>query len=88
MLLIAVTRRYWRRRIKYSYGHPASFNPAVITNEEAQMIYVNMNNGTGSSQAAEQGSTLIGTKIHKNTHKDMWPHVHLSRKMQSIVGLR
>ena len=36
----------------YSYGHPGSFNPAVITNKEAHMIYGNMNNETGSSQAA------------------------------------
>ena len=36
----------------YSYGHPGSFNPAVITNKEAHMIYGNMNNETWSSQAA------------------------------------
>ena len=30
----------------YSYGHPGSFNPAVITNNG------NINNETGSSQAA------------------------------------
>ena len=35
-----------------SYGHPGSFNPAVITNKEAYMIYENMNNETGPSQAA------------------------------------
>ena len=32
----------------YSYGHPGLFNPAVITNKEAHMIYGNMNNDTGS----------------------------------------
>ena len=36
----------------YRYGHPESFNPAVITNKEVHMIYRNMNNETGSSQAA------------------------------------
>ena len=35
----------------YSYGHPGSFNPAVITNKEAHMIYGNMNKEAGSSQA-------------------------------------
>lgn len=35
----------------YSYGHPGSFNPAVITNKEAHMIYSNMNKEAGSSQA-------------------------------------
>ena len=36
----------------YSYGHPGPFNPAVITNKEAHMIYRNMENETGSSQVA------------------------------------
>ena len=31
--------KYLKRRISYSYGHPGSFNPAVITNKEAHMIY-------------------------------------------------
>ena len=36
----------------YSYSHPGSFNPAVITNKEVHMIYENMGNETGSSQTA------------------------------------
>ena len=36
----------------YSYGHPGSFNPAVVGKKEAYMIYGNMNNETGSSQSA------------------------------------
>jgi len=43
--------KYLKRRIKYSYGHPGSFNPAVITNKEAHMIYGNLNKEPGSSQA-------------------------------------
>ena len=43
--------KYLKRRIKYSYGHPGSFNPAVITSKEAYMIYGNMNKETGTSQA-------------------------------------
>ena len=35
----------------YGYGQPGSFNLAVITNKEAHMVYGNMNNETGSSQA-------------------------------------
>ena len=34
----------------YSYGHPGSFNPAVIGNKEA--YNGNMINETGSSQSA------------------------------------
>ena len=33
----------------YSYGHPGSFNPAVITNKEAHMIHGNVNKEAGSS---------------------------------------
>ena len=27
--------KYLKRRIKYSYGHPGSFNPAVITKKRS-----------------------------------------------------
>ena len=43
--------KYLKRRIRYSYGHPGSFNPAVITNKEAHMIYGNTDKETGTSQA-------------------------------------
>ena len=36
-------RKYLKRRIMYSYCHPGSFNPAVIGNKEARMIYGDMN---------------------------------------------
>ena len=36
----------------YSYGHPGSFNPSVITNKEVYLTYGNMNNEIGTSQAA------------------------------------
>ena len=45
-------RKYLKRRIMYSYGHPGSFNPAVIGHKEAHMTYDNMNNETRSSRAA------------------------------------
>ena len=35
-LLVAASRKYLKRRIMYSYGHAGSFNPAVITNKEAE----------------------------------------------------
>ena len=43
--------KYLKRRIMYSDGHPGSFNPAVIANKEAHVIYGNMNKKAGSSQA-------------------------------------
>ena len=48
----------------YSNGHPGSFNPAVITNKEAHMIYGTMNNETRSSQTAD---------FHKKTSQKFLP---------------
>ena len=56
----------------YSYGHPGSFNPLVLTNKEAYMMYGNMNNETGSSKAAG---------FHKKTSKKFLPH-------QFVVSVR
>ena len=49
----------------YSYGHPGSFNSAIITNKEAHMVYGNINNETGSSQAAG---------FQKKTSRKFLPH--------------
>ena len=52
LFITAVYRsKHLKRRIMYSYGHPGSFKPAVITYKEAHMIYGNMNKEAGSSQA-------------------------------------
>ena len=56
---------FLKRRIMYSYGHPGSFNSVITTNKEAHMIYANMNNETGSSQAAG---------FHKKTSRKFLPH--------------
>ena len=49
----------------YSYGQRGSFNRAVIRNKEAHTFYGNMNNETGSSQAAG---------FHKKTNRKFPPH--------------
>ena len=49
----------------YSYGHPGSFNPAIITNKETHMIYGSMNDSTMSSQA---------TGFQKKTCRKFLPH--------------
>ena len=36
----------------YSCSHPGTFNPAVITNKEAHIVYGNMNMDAGASHAA------------------------------------
>ena len=63
--LIAFTRKYLKRIIMCRYGHPGWFNPAVLTNKEGDMIYGNMNNETGSSQAAG---------FHEKTSRKFLPH--------------
>ena len=57
------TRKCLKRIIMYSYGHSGSFNPAAITNKEAHIIYGNMNNETGSSQAAGFHKTETSRKF-------------------------
>ena len=42
LLSCRVIRKYLKRRLRYSASHPGSFNPAIITNQEAHMIYGNM----------------------------------------------
>ena len=37
----------------YSYGHHGLFNPAVITNKEAHIIYGSMNKEAVSAQATD-----------------------------------
>ena len=49
----------------YNYGHPGSFNPAVITNKEAHIIYGNMNSETGSHQPNVLGQTEALTPFFK-----------------------
>ena len=42
MMTFYLRFKYFKRRIKYSSGHPGSFNPTVITNKEAHMTYGNI----------------------------------------------
>ena len=47
----------------YSCGHPGTFNPAVITNKEAHMVYGNMNKDAVVSRAAVSGKKRSSPKI-------------------------
>ena len=40
--IVRYRERYLKRRTVYSAGHPGSYNPSLITNQEAHMIYGNM----------------------------------------------
>jgi len=47
----------------YSCGHPGTFNPAVITNKEAHMVYGNMNKDAVALHAAAGGKKRSSPKI-------------------------
>ena len=49
----AYRRKYLKRRIMYSYGQHGLFNPAVISNKKAHIIYGSMNKEAGSTQATD-----------------------------------
>ena len=52
--------KYCKRRISYSAEHPGSYNPVIITNKEAHMIFGNMNKESGgSSQTANTGKKRV-----------------------------
>ena len=52
--------KYCKRSIRYSTGHPGSYNPVIITNKEAHLIFGNMNKESGgSSQTANTGKNWV-----------------------------
>ncbi|CAB4016716.1 Hypothetical predicted protein [Paramuricea clavata] len=53
--------KYLKRQIVYSSGHPGLYNPSIITNQEAHMIYGNME-GTGSSKEPKERQTTARKK--------------------------
>lgn len=56
-------QKFLKRRLSYGCNHPGSYNPAVITNQEAHMIYGNMDKGhtekNTTSKSKRSGSTQI-----------------------------
>ena len=60
----------------YSYGpDPGSFNPAVITNKEAHIIYGNMNNETGFSQTTGFHTKTSPKKFASSVSLLCWSNV-------------
>ena len=51
--ILRYREKYFKRRTVYSASHPGSYNPSVITNQEAHMIYGNME-GTGTETLQDQ----------------------------------
>lgn len=43
-----------KRRVRYSPSHPGSFNPAIITNQEAHMTYGNMDGQKNSEKRSSR----------------------------------
>ena len=49
--------KYLKRRLMYSCSHPGSYNPTTISNQEAHMIYGNMD-GEESRKGCKRGCVL------------------------------
>ena len=62
-----------------SYGSPGSFNLAVISNKEADLIYNSMNKKAGSLQVAGFGA--------KNVHKSSLLFELEQRYVPGLFGL-
>ena len=52
----------------YSFDHPETVNPAVITNKESHMVHGNMNKDAGASHAA---ASLKRSLIKQGQYKQM-----------------
>lgn len=63
--IIVYRTKFLKRRMAYSTGHSGSFNPAVITNQEAHMINGNMDSQKGHKK--ESSSSKITHFFKKDT---------------------
>ena len=64
--VVVYKKKYLKRRMAYSAGHSGTFNPAVITNQEAHMMFGNMDSGNKSSQKNGGKKRTITTFFKKN----------------------
>ena len=55
-------------------GHPGSYNPAIITNKEAHMIFCNINNESEESSQTANISKKRATRISDYFCKSGKPH--------------
>ena len=65
-------QKYLNRRIVYSSGHQGTFNPAVITNKEVQMVHGNINTNDETSHTtgnAKKRSLKISDYFSKQNGK-------------------
>ena len=60
--ILRYTEKYFKQRTVYSASHPGSYNPSVITNQEAHMIYGNMEGTGNSARSNEKGKTTKKAK--------------------------
>ena len=63
--IIVYRAKFLKGRMAYSAGHSGSFNPAVITNREAHMIYGNMD--SQKVRKKESSSAKITSFFKKDT---------------------
>ena len=54
-------QKYLKRRFSYGSNHPGSYNPSVITNQEAHMIYGNMDQRQGNTEKNKNNKQRPGS---------------------------
>ena len=71
---IRYRKRHLKRRFRYGSNHPGSYNPTLITNQEAQMV--NRNTWIDKALKAEPRNKRIG----KVARKALWKFQTISRR--------
>ena len=56
------------------YSHPGSYNPSVVTNQEAHTIYGNMDGTGNSARSNEKGKTTKKAKTISDNFSVATPH--------------
>ena len=60
--ILRYREKYLKRRTVYSACHPGSYNPSVITNQEAHTIYGNMERTASSTSSNQKCKTTKKAK--------------------------
>ena len=55
--------KYLKRHNVYSVDHPGSYNPSIITNQEARMIYENMDRRSSALRSKDRCLSVSTIKI-------------------------
>ena len=79
--ILRYREKYFKRRTVYSASHPASYNPSVITNQEAHMIYMEIWKGLETLDLQGQMKRAKQRKKPKQ-----FPTIFLLRRLVVVVS--